>query len=67
MNICETWLVYRQYLVNFQARTPNVKVTVRHSRKCGQRYNLQMAWYSLSISSIHLTYFIHRDNKPRHL
>ena len=32
--------------VNFQVRTQNVKVTVRHNTKCGQCYNLQMARYS---------------------
>ena len=63
-NFCETWLVhvYRQYLVlnpmNFQVRTPNVMVTVRHNRKYGQCYNLQMARHSLNNSSIQPTYFL---------
>ena len=50
--------------VNFQVRTPNVKVTVRHNTKCGQCYNLEMARYSLNNSSIHPDTFCQRDKKP---
>ena len=45
------------YPVNFQVRTPNAKLIVRHNTKCGQYYNLQMARYSLNNSSLHPTYF----------
>ena len=51
--------------VNFQVRTPNVKVTVRHNTKCGQCYNLQMAPYSLNNSSIHPTYFLPTRQKSK--
>ena len=51
-NFCETWLVYRQYLVHLPC------VTVRHNTKCGLCFNLQMARYSLNNSSIHPTYFL---------
>ena len=42
--------------VNFQVRTPNVKVTVRHNTKCGHCYNLQMARYSLKQAKTSLIY-----------
>ena len=51
--------------VNFQVRTPNVKVTVRHNTKCDQCYNLQMARYSLNNSSIHPTYFLQTRQKAK--
>ena len=58
-NFCETWLVYRQYLVHLPC------VTVRHNTKCGQCYNLQMAQYSLNNSSIHPTYFLPTRQKAK--
>ena len=53
------------YPVNFQVRTPNVKVTVRNNTKCDQCYNLQMARYSLNNSSIHPTYFLPTRQKAK--
>ena len=53
--------------MNFQVHTPNVKDTVIQNRQIGQCYNLLIAEYSLNDSLIHLTYFFHHDNKPRHV
>ena len=51
--------------MNFQVRTPKVKVTVRHNTKCGQCYNLQMVRYSWNNSSIHPTYFLPTQQKAK--
>ena len=56
---CETWLVYRQYLVHLPC------VTVRHHTECGQCYNLQIARYSLNNSSIHATYILPTRQKAK--